>query len=114
MLPSNSHINSEAPERARGLPIAQRTADTPPRFTAKSRDDPRTHHPGDPTDVLDAAGFTDTAPVAIPEITMTRAESIEMDERLDPTGGTWTDDGSHHPDLPPETNDTVSLPDLDL
>jgi hypothetical protein len=32
MLPSNSHINSGAPERARGLPIAQRSADTPPRI----------------------------------------------------------------------------------
>jgi hypothetical protein len=33
----NSRINSEAPERARGRPIAQRSADTPPRFIAESR-----------------------------------------------------------------------------
>jgi len=77
-------------------------------------EDPRTHYPGDPTDVLDAAGFTDPAPVAIPEITTTRTESIEMDERLDWTGGTWRDDGPDHADLPPETDDTVSLADLDL
>jgi hypothetical protein len=37
-----------------------------------------------------------------------------MDEGLDPTGGTSTHDGPDHPDLPPETNDTVSLADLDL
>jgi hypothetical protein len=37
-----------------------------------------------------------------------------MDERLDPTGLTWTHDGPDHPDLTPETNDIVSLADLDL
>jgi hypothetical protein len=75
-------------------------------------EDPRTHYPGDPTDVLDAAGFTDPAPT--PEITTTRTESIEMDERLDSTGVTWTHAGPGQPDLPPETNDPVSLADLDL
>jgi hypothetical protein len=77
-------------------------------------EDPRIHYPGDPTDILDSAGFTDPAPVAIPDITNTRTESVEMDERLESTGGTWKDDGPDHPDLPLETNDTVSLADLDL
>jgi hypothetical protein len=36
MLPSNSRINSEAPERARGPSIAQSSACTPPRFIAES------------------------------------------------------------------------------
>jgi hypothetical protein len=33
----DSRINSEAPDRARGRSIAQRSADTPPRFIAESR-----------------------------------------------------------------------------
>jgi hypothetical protein len=37
MLPLNSHINSEAPERARGRSIAQRSAGTPPPYNAESR-----------------------------------------------------------------------------
>jgi hypothetical protein len=35
--PGPAVINSEDPDRARGPPITQRSADTPPRFIAESR-----------------------------------------------------------------------------
>jgi hypothetical protein len=41
MLPSNSHINSEAPDRAGGRPIPQPSANTPPRFNAESPNERR-------------------------------------------------------------------------
>jgi hypothetical protein len=75
-------------------------------------DDPRTDYPGDPTDVLDPAGFTD--PVPIEEITATRTEPIEMDEQLDARMDAWADHGPNHAALLPDSDDIVPLADLDL
>jgi hypothetical protein len=82
--------------------------------TWEAWDDPRVDYPGDPTDVLDAAGFTDPAPVTADEITATRTDAIEMDARLDAGGETWVEYGPNYPGLELDTDDAVPLADLDL
>jgi hypothetical protein len=82
--------------------------------TWETWDDPRTDYPGDPTDVLDPAGFTDPADVAVEEMTTTRTEAIEMDQRFDARTDNWVDDGTDYPGLPPDSDDTVPVADLDF
>jgi hypothetical protein len=82
--------------------------------TWEAWDDPRADYPGDPTDVLDPAGFTDPAPMAVGEITMTRTEAIEMDERLDARRDTWVEYAPNYPCVQPDSDDTVPLADLDF
>jgi hypothetical protein len=74
----------------------------------------RADYPGVPTDVLDPAGFTDPAPAVVEEITTTRADPVEMDERIDARTDYWVDHGTDYPGLPPDSNDTVPLADLDF
>lgn len=86
--------------------------------TWEAWDDPRTHYAGDPADVLDAAGFTDPAPVSasLREFTSHSTESVEMDERHDANVDLDVD-----PDLavngidrPPERCEPVPIADLGL
>jgi hypothetical protein len=86
----------------------------PDTSTWEGWDDPRANYHRDPKDVLDPAGFTDLAPVAADEITATRTDAIEMDERLDAGRDTWVEYGPNYPGLQPDTDDTVPLADLDL
>jgi hypothetical protein len=82
--------------------------------TWEAWDDPRADYPGDPTDVLDPAGYTVPAVARVDELTTTRTEAIEMDERIDAPTDSWIAHGPNDPRPLPHTDDSVSFADLDL
>jgi hypothetical protein len=50
----------------------------------------------------------------VDELTTTRTEAIEMDERIDAPTDSWIAHGPNDPRPLPHTDDSVSFADLDL